>query len=1351
MADYIPNSLSPRVLRTSPQTLAQYATPITPVHSPHHSVTSSVSSRTPIHTLSIHEYRKQQNTPGSQTVTPSGKTLRRKPAAPALNGLERAPSVTRLPPASSFRPLHLSQSAHHLQSHRSPSAQQQLADLAFRSQSAEPRTQGGSISSISTTTSSGKVRYFNSRKRLPKPPLATGSVPLPPHLAFVKTTVPRRSPFSTGLELSTESSRSSDVRTPHTASTFSLSRFPQPPHLIDPSFSSPYKEDGRTRINALSFASTAPATPPATPATIHYRGASFDLVNPHDSLLLHDIVTPSRDFGSSEYLAVPTSEESFLESADMAPKRALYGDFTTAHAGILRRVDGSFSSSNHDLPLPPTPAAVSPNSSSYTSPSFSPDSNLAPLPLALNKISTDSRFSLKGLTRTLTKKLGKTPEKQHEQELQELRSPVVQNVSDIAGIQPTYVATPQSAYFPLGPTSPITPTSPMSPQECYYEQDENNENNEVEFPRKHPVQHYDSAPLTSLIPDQYSTQMGLVDDPRTSMSEGHLLSRPYYDDLDSIYPSSSVYTGDGRRISDYQHSLASTRQSNPFLRYSGIDASSFDNEHNIDSAYGYSVRSKRKSNPLTQKMFRRMDNQEKTDTIGKIIDQYDPYMVPDSTMSIQSQGTVNHQVHSRSGSIVFDDSLSADHAGEVRAEPGFSDFEFGLGQGDLNYKQSLHARRPTIARDVRLPPREPAPLAPPFQYDEAPFVLPHPDTSGMFSDRSSNSYGDTRNLLQIPPSDGLTRQMVQPSSSYSQPDAKPLETSSSYSEARNLPSPQTPKEALDQAEQIFQSAADGQQLVEKGIPAIWARRSSGSMLVGKKATSQNARDSKHLDSPAAHQFGEGTEADWESDGGNSRAVRDSFSSIADYSSSEGTRNSLGLDSNVSLPSWQNISRGPSVYIHPSPIRAHHHPFSSSPPSLLPGGRLHAAPQSSSPPLASSPQNSRTVPVFRLVTQPKENLGRGAVEQPYAHAPWADRYAFSDKETLELLASGPNDKIMFEYEGETTAEPNHKTPHGRVGDVMLTSSSPVSAFDGAGDLERENTFEKLCLVGPKGNLTGTPRGTGMHETGSSVADTSSPGLTLTSSALRHSYRSMEYPGFYATPIPATGSVTRIQQSRPPEEPEYERTPSQYTLFPRIPELEPVVETSPKSGASHRPSLRCSTTFQHQQRRVSRTAAVPGQTKLRQMLLSPESSRKTLSSAGTNFSHFMGGNERPSTSDTNTPLHPQLSVPTLPTARTFIAHQHSPHLLCPERVPNAEDEERRRKLSWAILAVFCLLPPCIILYRLWGDSLMISLTKGKLGYCTNKSKKAALMAGITINIGIATAIVVSIAVAHALGAA
>jgi hypothetical protein len=1388
-----PRSHSPQMSnRASPPPQALVPAPVTPLHSPHHSLSSSVSSRTPIHNLSIHEYRKQQHTPIPRTATPSGKTLRRKAAVPALNGAERAPSITQTTQPgsqSSLRALHASHSAQHLVPRTSPSQQHLLSDQLFRSQSAEPRTQGGSISSISTTNSLGQVRVFNSRKRLPKPPAANRSGPLPP-LAIV-TYLPPPPTDPSALDFSGEASCSSRTRDTPTASTFSLSRFPKPPHLSKPSFSPPQDEQERTRINTFSYATTAPATPPATPAVLHYRGASFDLVNPHDSLLLHDIVTPSRDFGSSEYLPVRSSEYLFEDSSEvvlsnqssltptehgqMAPKRALYGDISSAHAGILRRPDDSFGNFGHDLPLPPTPAAVSPESSAYTSPLYSPESNFAPPPLAVKKSPSDSRFSIKQLTRSLTKKLGKTPEQHHEQELQDLRDSRVSLASASMGremphaFDETHVAVPAATYFPVNPMSPITPTSPVSPQELGFADDEDYD---IEVSRQHSMQRYDSEPLTSMVPEDPSAQIGRCNDPRESMSEGYLQSRPYYDDLESIYASSSIYTGDDHRKSAYQQSLASNRQSNPFVRYSGMDASNFANEYNQDSPYGYTSRTHRKSKPLSQEMYHRSMTRgnDKTDTISKIIEQYDPNPSADTTMSYHSQQPTGYGGLVTSASETFDRSHPMDRPALVGVPSGLSQFEMDPQQdpkqvGDDDEvlpKQQVLARKPTTTRHIGAPPREPAPLAPSFEYDEAPYASPRPDASEVLSNKSSYSYGDTRHLLQISQVDGLVPpvsalvQSLQPSSSYSQATVRAPEPSSSYSQMGEVPSPQTPREALDQADRIFEHAiTERQQHRHESIPAIWARRSSGSLLVSKRLSNYPAEEVPTFEIACNDDQGPvENDGDWESVQCDSREARVSLGSIADYSSSEGTRNSLGINSDGSLPSWsRNPSQGVSVYSHQSPVQTHQHPFSSSPPQLPLQARVRTTSQISNPRFVSSPPRSNGGPGFSMSTHPEDVFGRGAVEEPYAFAPWADQYAFSDKETQELLASGPNDKIMMDNERASTHQPYQTDfQHTDDYDVVPASSSPVSAFGNAGRLERENTFEKLCIIGPKGNLTGTPQGTGMHETGSSVADFSSPGFILTSSTGHRSYRSADHHGFYASPFPATGSVTRIRQSQPPARyDEEQRSPSEMTLFPKTSTLEPVSESPSGAGTKHRSSLRGSTSFLRSQRRVSRSAAVPGQTKLRQMILAPEHARKALSSQDTTFSRSIGGSIRPSTSDTTTPLRPYLSVNTLPPVRTVIAHHHSPHLLCPERVASPEDEERRRKLSWAILAVFCLLPPCIILYRLWGDSIIVSVTKGQLGHCTPRSKKAALIGGIAVNIGIATAIVTAIGIAHALGAA
>lgn len=1141
----------------------------------------------------------------------------------------------------------------------------------------------------------------------------------------------------------------SNAQTPPTPS---LSRFPQPPRFVT------LRETEREK--AISFTSTAPATPPATPATIHYRGASFDVMNPHDSLQFHDIVTPSRDLDSSELFPIqsaqnsqwnlsevgrpsPRPDDTVLTDAQMAPKRPLYGDLNSAHAGIVRRAEDSLDSSIPDLPLPPTPAAISPGSSTYTSPIYSPESNFAPSPLAVKKAPNESRFSIKQLTRTLTKRLTKPQETGEEEELQQFRG---QNASGLSisvdetplrPLEQTYMPADRTSYFPISPVSPTSPTSPASLHDLGSISGDDEDG--IEYARRDPVRSYDSQGLASMVPDEHSTQTGRAEDPHASIFAMESADRADYDDLASIYTSSSIYTGDDPRKFAYQQSLAGNRQSNAFLWYSGMDAAGMTNEY----SYSNLGRSSRPvSRPLTQDLYHRSIAQGdgKTDTISKFIDQYDPRNTTTNSLNTQSRESANTNSLIAPYTNDADETLSNDRPPPVTLLPGFSQFEFGLeptnqpensGTANGTAQQTLRKDR-ALNRQPGLPPSAPAPLAQAFQYDQPPYALARPEASEMFSNASYTSYGDTRNLLQLPQSEAGGRSMfmqgLQPSSSYSQPDAKTLEPSSTYSQPEGRASPQTPQEALDQAEHIFDKAAAEREPSHEDIPAMWGRRSSVNLLRNKRHTDGSQRT---VDTG---------KADWETVAGDSQQGRMSLDSIADYSSSEGSRNSFDLPADASLPTWtpQNPARGPSSYSHPSPLPTHTHPFSSSPPHIATRPGSQTAPDMSASGLTSSPPASSTAAVFRFSTQ-----SRHAVEEPYAFAPWADPYALSDKETQELLASGPNDDILFDSDiGQQSKRLSYRfKSHGRA----PHSSSPRSDNDAG--LERENTFDKFTVVGPKGNLTGTPRGTGMHDAGSSVADTSSPGAKLSSSPRA------DYDGFYASPFPATGSVTRIRHSQPAVEDQHERIPSQVTLFPSAYSIEPVQGSSPLAGPDRRRSLRYSTTFKPA-RRASR-AAVPGQTKLRQMVLAPDA-RSTVSSKDTHFSRFVsaGGSGRPSTSDTATPLHPTHpsldSFPTIRSGKTMVSHQHSPHLLCPEREVKEEDEMRRRKLSWLIFACFCILPPCMFLYRMWGDSIIVSVTNGDLGHCTAKSKRAALIAGVVVNIGLITAILVPILVAQALKA-
>ncbi|KAF2107604.1 hypothetical protein BDV96DRAFT_505973 [Lophiotrema nucula] len=1362
--------------------------PTTPIHSPHHSLASTASARTPLHTLSIHEYRKQQHTPTQQADTPPGKTLRRKAAAAGLNGLERVPSVSHTP-LSSSRPLlqrlHLSQSAHQLKTRpQLPPSPPHLfenfdQEQPLRSYSADPRHSEGASYRQPSSEAAHSWRPFDIRatekvtnwkpiKRLPRPS-NTPYTPISPAgrtretrahapsstLAPVTSTRPQPSPLVTTPNSPTENGLSSDERT--TPSTFSFSRFPQPPHLFDPSLSPPSDENVPPPLNP-SFTSTAPATPPATPAVLHYRGASFDLVNPHDSLLFHEIETPTRDFESSEYLPIGLPDDPLLFS-EMAPRRPLYGDLSSAYNSITGRVEGPTDDSNLNLPLPPVPAAFSPGSSQYSSPTQSYDGRLMVSPLAVKKSTGDSRFSLKQLTRSLTKRLGK-PVDLTQQELQDLSfRRANEATSHLDGEYPrpldqSYRASPKASFHPVNQSfenvASAIPQYPVSP---------------LESPRFSGPR-ISSAPLSSMVPEDASVEIGRADVARNSVSESDIMAKPYYDDIASLYQGSSIY-GDEDDATPYPPSLYSKRMSNPFGPVTSDDVSfSYDPKHESIYSFRVSARtSRRVSRPLAQEVLRRslMPHQEKTDTISKFIDQYGPRDVSESSLNTHDDEAIDQLPQSTDAAIGSDVNLRAERPQTESLKSGLSQFDFELQSKSRNEELP---RRVALPNSAGSPPQMHAPLAPPFEYDDEPNLLPRPDPSETFS--GASSYGDTRNLLLLSQPNikegeseasvkdllvlsNVVKQGLEPSSSYSQTGSQAisgtLEPSSSYSQAsEGKNEAHTPQEALEHAERIFEQAESNQK--DENIPAMWARRGSGNLLT---------RSGISMPPKSKANFAEGAESedergDWETVGHASGFERPSMDdeSVADYSSSEDSQRSLGIIAESSLPvlDEQAVSRGFSLYRHPSPLPDHEHPFRSSPPVL--GTQFSVRTTSDDIPLSpprTSPPPSAATP---LVATQNGAFAPDTWEQPYQYTRFVPHYEMSDEEAQEMLNSGPNDEILY----ETPYPDVDMSPHRSVRVEPPTMSTLATEHQTAA-LERENTFEKLTVLGPKGNLTGSPFGTGMQEAGSSVADTSSPGALWTSSPNDAGSRA----GFYASSPDRRTSVVKIRNSRlaVPDDTQHERTPSEVTLFPSHYRLQSVdshmsSRTKKSSISRNRRSLRFPISPSHP-RPLSR-AAVPSQTKLREMILAPDT--QTVSSAQTDhYSRFLGTalSERPSSSNTDSPLRRPLdSRGTLTrngTVRTVLANEFSPHLLCPERALDAQEEVERRKKSWLIFALFCILPPALILYRWMGDAVMVAWTKGEFGHCSDRPKRIALWAGIAINVGGSVTIIAAIAGAHAAG--
>lgn len=141
-------------------------------------------------------------------------------------------------------------------------------------------------------------------------------------------------------DLDSEKNTSGEEKDTTRDSTYTLSKFkfPTPPG---------YNWAG-------TFGHLSEPTPPTSPTVLHYRGASFDLVNPHASLLLgtKDIETPAEIdgllddyFHSADDLAMPYDEftgEMSSSPASAAPEgsrrgRTLFPDANSAHRHIMRR------------------------------------------------------------------------------------------------------------------------------------------------------------------------------------------------------------------------------------------------------------------------------------------------------------------------------------------------------------------------------------------------------------------------------------------------------------------------------------------------------------------------------------------------------------------------------------------------------------------------------------------------------------------------------------------------------------------------------------------------------------------------------------------------------------------------------------------------------------------------------------------------------------------------------------------------------------------------------------------------------------------------------------------------------
>lgn len=324
-----------------------------------------------------------------------------------------------------------------------------------------------------------------------------------------------------------------------------------------------------------------------------------------------------------------------------------------------------------------------------------------------------------------------------------------------------------------------------------------------------------------------------------------------------------------------------------------------------------------------------------------------------------------------------------------------------------------------------------------------------------------------------------------------------------------------------------------------GVPAMWGNRSPRFEPRGVEALAEGSSGDSFADIDD-----EGAETDWETVGNPSRptlAPENTLSSMADYSDAS----MLGSGPLPVFPSMEH-NRTSSCYsdasdaiqpgLAPQPLFEHRNQLSASSTHRDPPTQQDQA--SHPPPADQSAEQSAEQPEDAEDAEPRMStdwkfslhllhlldLERAAEEQenrdiaaPHSRKTTSssdntdfDPSAFPAGSRLSgLLEVGPNDEIVYER------------PHtGLSSDAMFgepssplyeITSSPNFTSSPLPEQAREDSFAKLTELSQKANLTGTPNGTNMNETGSSLANTSSPGdAAFTSTPLRA-------PTFVSSPL------------------------------------------------------------------------------------------------------------------------------------------------------------------------------------------------------------------------------------------
>ncbi|KAL9065360.1 MAG: hypothetical protein Q9157_007501 [Trypethelium eluteriae] len=1161
------------------------------------------------HTLTLHEYRKKQQIPSPPLAGPV-KRVKRKPATPDLSTTGRVKTRLPLSPSvASNHSLELSPSpwpsenihgpptrgfdafAALNSSDSVPSFTSLLESYYDRSNSAPPLTSNLSDPSKSVysgdtfvTPEKTRARHFKPSKRLPRPVTQRGPrfshssiTPSPLRLANSKLT----------------SHLTSQPRETNHSSSFAISKFsfPEPPSPPAASLPRGHTESAATTNTQRSSADQQEAK---TPTTLHFRGVSFDVVNPHNSLNLHNIETPAdRDADISDYFETRSepadifrnhkrnnpsnrtmeSRQTFLTANEnnspnsghesrrlMTPPRAVYNDLTAAHHAITSRngFPTSERSSRLELPLPPPPVAISPHKSVKTQLSVS-SSNLSsyrPEPLNVQKAST-SPSVLRRVTSIFRRS------KPVEDEESKGSSSGTQSI----------------ALLDQQPTS---------------------------TPRRAPSIHL-----------QWFQKLG--HDKRTSRSAPYFSGTSHH---------SARGPGNFQRQSVSQPEI---RHSAYVSNYAGTEAAEsriFDTESippdwsSPDLDYSQEVHDQSnlwqfadKSDAETQRLSLLREGASDSilnrytpndTTLDSIVGQYYNDAPPTSAPSLTTISTAGEE-QDTSPAIE-----RGRHGANARLanfpSSGLSQFDFELSRSDTgsDFSDDEPQETPSRMSGVRSlrtsaggPPPELLPSLPDsdLRPPEPPFMhRGHLNTIESGTSYAS-SYGDTRNLLLISsstqpqgnatpesrlgsllPSEGAKASSTTlPATFYEKDEHRTEQTMGVETAVASQNPPEIGTRQCDRQislEQVMsdkvkhnghlsgistlsgslfvlknanrqhsspcQSPADHSSVLPdtpkglmEGIPKMWQEPSPASLSY----QSDSKERTNHKQSLSGGTGASDDPDEWETVGDASRGdvgheeTEDSYASITrsaddrysalpytqtypgDTSHEYGRYSFRKPSASILMPSYDfrggagfphhnSLVPSPSStsHQHPSPLGSHPHPFNTPPPEL------RSAHSSRS---ISSHANDVDAPGSLVPEEQhrRQQSDDNRKQQPFSVTPTIFEVV-TPTTHVPKLSTEPSSDIDHDRDWVPYVSPRQKNPKMFTNTSLSTipsstrenpdrMSSSTAPSMGMGS-NRANSFTKFTITGPKLNLTGTPRGTGMREVGSSEADNSSPGMRFSSS-------------------------------------------------------------------------------------------------------------------------------------------------------------------------------------------------------------------------------------------------------------